>query len=107
MIIDVPQLMHMQEYLPKVLISDRAAPREFEVLLRYSKVSSVYRFCPGENIPIGIPLTKGEERMSIAFGSMVSAKSAGDNGQPCLVPLWRQKGGERVEPVRTLALDDL
>lgn len=95
---DFPQLTQTAKYLPKAFISRRASLDEVVVFLRYKRVSSAYREIVSSTGPVEMPRTASAERKRIATGSIASAKSAGESGHPCLVPLWRQKEGREDRP---------
>lgn len=54
--------------------------------------------------PMEIGKIVGEQRIACASGSRESANNRGLRGQPCLVPLDIEKGGEQVLPVSTTAV---
>lgn len=51
-----------------------------------------------------MPLTIGACLGADASGSITRSKRAGDNGQPCLVPLSTVKGDEGMPPSLTWAV---
>lgn len=53
-----------------------------------------------------MPSKSLSEHIQIARGSIVMANKRGDKGQPCLVSLWRGKGGDSVSFVCTEALGE-
>lgn len=54
-----------------------------------------------------MPLTMFASLRAEASGSITRAKSAGDKGKPCLVPLPIVKGGESAPPSLTRAIGHL
>ena len=53
-----------------------------------------------------MPWKSFSDRSQIAKGSIAMANKRGDNGHPCLVPLWRRKGGDSISFVCTDALGE-
>lgn len=97
---DLVQLIRTPKKDPNRSITRRAASRELEASGRSKGI--ILRSVPSAG-PTSIPLVVVDDLMR-AKGSTVRANIPGDSGQPCLVPLCRLKGGERVPLVLTLAV---
>lgn len=69
----------------------------------YNMISSAYNDILLTVLFVLYPCMLVLELIDCARGSRASAKSRGDSEQPCLEPLYRLKGGERILLVRILA----
>lgn len=73
----------------------------------YNRRSSAYRESLCSLLPNLIPAMEMLERMAMANGSIASAKSRGELGQPCLFPPVSEKVIDRMPFVKILALGAL
>lgn len=71
------------------------AGKDGRILVRHRRTLSAYTAIFSFRAPLIKPIMSEEVHKRQARGSMVMAKSRGDNGQTCLVPQKSLKGGDR------------
>lgn len=86
---DLVQLILMLEKEPNVSKTRNAARRDGLVSLRYSRASSSSKDNFSSNVPTLKPSTSDDSLMKLARGAR--AKTDGDSGHACCVPLKRGK----------------
>ncbi|CAJ0949108.1 unnamed protein product [Ranitomeya imitator] len=105
-IFDFTQLTSRPYISPNVLricITPSKASPEFS---KKSNMPSAYRAIFSSIMPYRNPLTKVELLIFCARGSTANAKSSGDSGHPCLVPLYRPKLPDNSPLTLTLAVGE-